>query len=281
MPKKLFILFQYVLPQLLLTRFAGWMADCPWVFLKNWLIKDFIRRYHVDLSSAVLEKVADYPTFNAFFTRALKKNARPISAEKNILVNPVDGYLSQIGNLDKNKLLQAKGSDYSLKTLLGIAEEEVSPFEGGQFATFYLSPKDYHRVHLPYAATLVQSTYIPGKLFSVNFLAAEKIPSLFARNERLVCLFETELGPMAVIFIGAMIVGKIETAWGLIERSKSIVHRHYDQHEKLYFEKGAELGRFLLGSSVILLFGKNKIKWLPHLQEKMQITMGQPLGVAF
>lgn len=278
MSKKLFIVFQYLLPQFLLTRFAGWMASRPWVWLKNWLISDFIHRYQVDLSIAASDKLDDYPTFNAFFTRALKPEARPISSEKDILVSPVDGSISQIGRIEKNTLLQAKGSYFTVDALLGKKSGELPSFEDGHFATLYLSPKDYHRVHIPYNGKLTQTIYIPGKLFSVNPLAAEKIPNLFARNERLACIFDTEAGPMAVIFIGAMLVGKIETIWGLVERSNTISTRYYSDEENISLAKGAELGRFLMGSSVILLFGKDKIQWLPGLQEQAQVQMGQAMG---
>jgi phosphatidylserine decarboxylase len=278
MPNQLFIALQYLLPQFLLTRFAGWMATRTTPALKNWLISDFIRRYQVDLSIAASDNLDDYPCFNAFFTRALKSTARPINSDPDVLVNPVDGCISQIGRLDKNTLLQAKGMNYTLEALLGRPAGTPTAFENGFFATFYLSPKDYHRVHLPFEGKLVQTTYIPGKLFSVNKLASEKIPQLFARNERLVCLFETEAGPMAVIFIGAMLVGKIQTVWGLIERSKQITTRHYSDAENVHLPKGAEVGRFLMGSSVIVLFGKDKIQWLPGLQAQNEVKMGQALG---
>jgi phosphatidylserine decarboxylase len=277
MPNQLFLIMQYVLPQFLLTRFAGWMATRTSPWLKNWLIRDFIRRYQVDLSIAASDQLDDYSCFNAFFTRALKPSARPVNSEADVLVHPVDGCISQIGRLNKNTLLQAKNHDYSVEALLGQAPNTPTPFEDGFFATFYLSPKDYHRVHLPFAGKLLQTTYIPGKLFSVNRLAAEKIPQLFARNERLVCLFETAAGPMAVILIGAMLVGKIETVWGQIERSSQVTTR---QHlaENIQLSKGAELGRFLMGSSVIVLFGKERIQWLPHLQAQTEVQMGQALG---
>ncbi|HSW71014.1 MAG TPA: archaetidylserine decarboxylase, partial [Gammaproteobacteria bacterium] len=203
MSKKLFIIFQYLLPQFLLSRFAGWMAGCRKSWVKNQLISYFIRRYQVDLSLAASENLDDYPTFNAFFTRALKASARPIHAGKEVLINPVDGCISQIGKLEKNTLLQAKGHNYTLQSLLGLANSDFSPFQDGSFATFYLAPKDYHRVHLPFDGKLIQTTYLPGSLFSVNQLATEKIPQLFTRNERLVCIFETLVGPMAVILIGA------------------------------------------------------------------------------
>lgn len=278
MPNQFFIALQYLLPQFLLTRFAGWMATRRWTWLKNWLISDFIRRYQVDLSIAASDNLDDYPCFNDFFIRALKSSARPINPDPDVLVSPVDGSLSQIGRLDKNTLLQAKGSYYTLETLLGQSAGVSQSFENGFFATFYLAPKDYHRVHLPLEGKLVQTTYVPGKLFSVNPLAAEKIPQLFARNERLVCLFETAAGSMAVIFIGAMLVGKIQTVWGLIERSGQVLTRRYSDAENIHLPKGAEIGRFLMGSSVIVLFAKNRIQWLPGLQTQAEVKMGQALG---
>lgn len=278
MPKSFFILLQYVLPQMLLTRFAGWMAQRPWPWLKNYLITDFIRRYQVDLSIAVSDKLEDYPTFNAFFTRALKAKARPLNLEPDVLVSPIDGYVSQIGSLTQNKLLQAKGQYYTVQSLLAEKSDSSTPFDQGHFATFYLSPKDYHRVHMPFEGRLVKTTYIPGKLFSVNPLASEHIPQLFARNERLVCLFETKAGPMAVIFIGAMLVGQIQTVWGLIERERKIVTRFYSDQESILLPKGAELGRFLMGSSVIVLFGQDKIQWLPTLEAESPVQFGQAVA---
>jgi len=278
MSKKFFILCQYLLPQMLLTRFAGWMASLTCPRIKNWLIKDFVKRYQVDLKSAVNEKIEDYVCFNDFFTRALKPTARPICSDLASLVSPIDGCISQIGYIEKNTLLQAKGVDYTLESLLGNDSALATEFFQGAFATFYLSPKDYHRVHLPFAGKLLRTIYIPGKLFSVNPLAVSKIPQLFARNERLVCIFETHLGPMAVIFIGAMLVGKIQTVWGLVERSASIITRRYFDQESIHFNKGDELGRFLLGSSIILLLPRDKIHWLSHLKEQSSVKMGEKIG---
>lgn len=278
MSKSFFLTLQYVLPQFLLTKFAGWMASRRWPWLKNYLIKDFIRRYQVDLRSAVSDNLNDYPTFNAFFTRALKTGARPLNLEPRILISPVDGTVSQLGSLDNNTLLQAKGQYYTVEALLGLPAGSSTPFDNGCFATFYLSPKDYHRVHIPYEGRLLQTTYIPGKLFSVNPLAAENIPQLFARNERLVCLFETSLGPMAVIFIGAMLVGKIQTIWGLVERERKVRTRTYTGRDSIHLPKGGELGRFLLGSSVILLFPKDRVQWLANIQPATTVQVGQALG---
>lgn len=276
--KKLFIALQYLLPHFLLTRLAGWLASCPVVWWKNWLIRDFIRRYKIDLSIATTDNLNNYPTFNDFFTRALKPSARPINPEKNIIVSPIDGCISQIGKIEKSTLLQAKGSLFTVNELFGNQTNNLRAFDDGHFATFYLSPKDYHRVHAPFDGKLIQTIYIPGKLFSVNPLATEKIPKLFARNERLVCIFDTAIGPMAVVLIGAMLVGKIQTSWGLTERANNIITRDYAMAENINLHKGAELGRFLMGSSVILLFGKGTIQWLPDLHAETCVRMGQALG---
>jgi phosphatidylserine decarboxylase len=278
MRKKLFIFLQHVLPQHLISRFMGAAANCRWLWLKNYMISRFIRRYQVDLSLSLSERLETFPTFNSFFTRALKKEVRPIAVAPDIVVSPIDGGISQLGSLDASSLLQAKGSYFSVDTLLGKQKSGAEAFYNGHYATFYLSPKDYHRVHMPLAGKLLQTIYIPGKLFSVNPIATEMIPQLFSRNERLVCLFDTVCGRMAVIFIGAMLVGKIETIWGLIERSSAIVCRHYSDQEALYLAKGAELGRFNMGSSVILLFEKDQLQWLAGLTEKSAVQMGQGIG---
>ena len=245
--------------------------------VKNWIIGRFVKRYGVDLSLALKEDLKDYLDFNHFFTRALKPSVRPIAPELDVIVSPVDGSLSKFGTIKGQDLLQAKGAYFTLNDLLG-RQSNLPSFEEGHYATFYLSPKDYHRVHLPFAGTLTQTIYIPGKLFSVNPVSAENIPQLFARNERLVCLFETELGPMAVILIGAMLVGKIETVWGLVERSRKVLRRHYEGQERRHFEKGAELGRFLMGSSVIVLFPKNTLAFLSAQKEQACVHMGAALA---
>ncbi|HVY53054.1 MAG TPA: archaetidylserine decarboxylase, partial [Gammaproteobacteria bacterium] len=240
--KRLFILLQYIVPQHFLSYLMGLAANSTCKKLKNYMISRFIRRYNVDMSIAQIENPEDYPSFNAFFTRAVKNSARPVAAGNNTVVNPVDGCLSQIGTMQDDTLLQAKGVYYSLTSLLGNHPSAAS-FQNGSFATFYLSPRDYHRVHMPLEGKLVETIYVPGKLFSVNATATEMIPHLFSRNERLVCLFESPAGPMAVILIGAMLVGQIQTIWGLIEKSKKIVTRNYIDQEDIFLSKGAELGK--------------------------------------
>lgn len=276
---RLFVLGQYLLPQHLLSRLLGKLADCRIAWLKNALIGAFVRRYRVDLREAQTEEPAGYPTFNAFFTRALKDEARPMDADPRTLISPVDGQVSQLGAVRGGQLFQAKGHNFSALELLGGDQRLAARFQDGAFATLYLSPRDYHRVHMPVAATLKEMLYIPGRLFSVNRVTAECVPGLFARNERVICLFETEQGPLAMVLVGAMIVASIETSWaGLITPPTRTVRRtHYDQ-QPVCLDKGEEMGRFLLGSTVILLFGPGQINWAPGLTEGVPVRMGQPVA---
>ena len=212
---KIHIFLQKILPQHGLSTFAGWVANCRIKWLKNFLIKDFIRRYKVDLSIAKDENIENYPDFNSFFTRKLKNAARPIVAGNNKITSPVDGTISQIGKIKEGSIIQAKNHTYSLKDLLAGREDLTKDFFNGGFATLYLAPKDYHRVHMPVSGTLTETIYIPGKLFSVNQETTNNLENLFALNERLVCIFETKSGPFAVILVGAMLVSGIETVWPL------------------------------------------------------------------
>lgn len=277
MCKKLSVLAQYLAPQQALTRFAGWMAECRWPWLKNKLILDFIQRYQVDMKAAVIESPEAYPNFNSFFTRLLKPELRPIVQGLTQAASPADGSISQIGKINRDTLVQAKGFDFDLTSLLGGSKEMAELFYDGSFATIYLSPKDYHRVHMPVAGTLRETIYIPGKLFSVNDKIAAAIPRLFARNERLVCLFDTDAGPMIVIMVGAMIVGSINTVWQQqINKRKVTITKSFAQ--PIHLAKGAELGYFKLGSTAIVLFAKDKIEFAAHLQNDQRICMGQLLG---
>jgi phosphatidylserine decarboxylase len=259
--------FQYLIPQHALTRFAGWVAECRWPWLKNRLIYWFIKRYSVDMSAALIESPEAYSNFNSFFTRQLKPELRPIVAGNHQLASPSDSSISQIGKIHHHTLVQAKGFDFDLLSLLGGKKEIADLFYDGSFATLYLSPKDYHRVHMPFSGKLRETIYIPGQLFSVNNQTAASVPKLFARNERLVCLFDTAAGPMAVIMVGAMIVGSINTVW------------QNNTDKEVHLNKGEELGHFKLGSTVILLFAKNKIDWAPGLQKDTIVHMGQLLGI--
>ena len=282
MKDRLFILSQYLLPHHLLSRLAGCIAECRQPWFKNTFTGWFARRYQVDMSEAQVEDLTAYEHFNAFFTRALKDGARPLAEQTDAVVCPADGAISQLGPIEHGRLFQAKGRDFSLTALLGGDAERAAPFIGGQFATVYLSPKDYHRVHMPLTGTLREMVYIPGRLFSVNQTTAENVPGLFARNERVACLFDTERGPMAVVLVGAMIVASIETVWaGLVTPPKrELKSVRYDAAARapITLEKGLELGRFKLGSTAIVLFGPAQMHWAAGLEAGSSVRMGQLLG---
>lgn len=252
----LFALCQYPIPHQALSRLAGQLADSKTPWLKNLLIRQFIRTYNVDMNEAALPTAEHYETFNAFFTRALKSDARPM---EDGIVSPADGVLSQYGLIHQSHLIQAKGQTYTLTSLLGGDMDQSAPYENGRFATVYLSPSDYHRVHMPCDAALRSTCYLPGRLFSVNDATTQHVPELFARNERLVCHFDTEHGPMALVLVGAMIVAGIETVW---QGRYTPTHpgravRDTFTEEQVVLKKGDELGRFYLGSTVVMCFGEN------------------------
>lgn len=280
--QKVFIFFQYVFPHHLLSRLIGRLAECETPWFKNSLITWFIKRYKVDMSLAAEENPKRFQHFNDFFTRALKPGVRPIDAESNSVVSPADGAISQIGQIKHGRIFQAKGQCFSVNELLGGDSQRAKTFMGGNFCTVYLSPRDYHRVHMPVTGTLREMIYVPGRLFSVNQTTAENVPELFARNERVVCIFDTEVGPMAVVLVGAMIVASIETVWaGLVTPPKrelrSFSYANEDR-QPVTLEKGAELGRFKLGSTAIVLFAANQVEWDEQLAELTCVNMGQPLG---
>ncbi len=284
MKSSLFILCQYLIPQALLSRLIGYLAECRWPWFKNRLIRWFIRRYDVDMTIALEPKPNAYQHFNDFFTRALASGERPIHDSAKSIVCPADGCISQLGQIEHGRIFQAKGQDYSLQELLGGDSKHAQSFQNGHFATVYLSPKDYHRVHMPYAGTLETMIHVPGDLFSVNDTTAENVPRLFSRNERVVCLFDTEIGPMALILVGAMIVASIETSWaGLVTPVKKQVRR-WDYPAKsaasdpIQLAKGEEMGRFKLGSTAIVLFGENTVNWQNSLQAQSPVKMGEAMG---
>jgi phosphatidylserine decarboxylase len=252
--------------------------------VKNTFINGFVRHFQVEMHEAQIEEPTAYEHFNAFFTRALKDGARPIDPTPGAILNPCDGAISQLGRIEQGRIFQAKGHSYSVMELLGGDHERAAPFMGGDFATVYLSPKDYHRVHMPLSGTLREMIYVPGRIFSVNTVTAEGVPELFARNERVVCLFDTERGPMAMVLVGAMIVASIETVWaGLVTPPKRTLKTfRYDEASRapIHLEKGAEMGRFSLGSTVILLFGPEQVRWAQHLTALTPVCMGQTLGHA-
>ncbi len=281
MKDRLFILSQYLLPHHLLSRLIGVAAECRADWFKSRLINWFIKRYGVDMSEA-REAAESFEHFNAFFTRALKEGARPLDNSDGAILCPADGAVSQLGRIEHGRIFQAKGHSFSAVELLGGDAERAAPFMGGEFATIYLSPKDYHRVHMPLAGTLREMVYVPGRLFSVNQLTAENVPELFARNERVVCLFDTERGPMAVVLVGAMIVASVETVWaGMVTPPKrELKTTRYDEAARapISLDTGAEMGRFKLGSTAIVLFGPDQVQWAETLGANSSVRMGQRLG---
>lgn len=278
-----FVRLQYLLPKQALTQLAGWAAERRGGWLTHTVIRWFIRRYQVDMSEAANPDPASYASFNDFFTRALRSDARPLAADEQTLVMPVDGAISQLGIIASDQLYQAKGHHYSSEALLGGDRPLAARFSNGHFATIYLSPRDYHRIHLPLAGTLRAMIYVPGELFSVNPLTVAHVPGLFARNERLVTLWDTAVGPMALVLVGATIVGSMETVWaGTITppRGSAPFHWHYPASgpQAIQLPRGGEMGRFKLGSTVILLFGADAIRFAAGLDEAEPVRLGQPLA---
>jgi phosphatidylserine decarboxylase len=280
---KLRTLLQYLVPQHLLSRLVGWFAETRVEWIKNGFINRFARIYQVDMSEAAQGNLLSYENFNAFFTRALKPDARPIDADPRSIVCPADGAISQLGDINGDAVFQAKGHYYSLNELLGGDAERARPFLNGKFATIYLSPKDYHRVHMPFTGTLREMIHVPGDLFSVNTRTAENVPRLFARNERVVAIFDTGIGPMAVVLVGAMIVASIETVWaGVVTpvQKQIRVTRYGTDQPSVTLEKGAELGRFRLGSTAIVCFGPGAAAWADAFHNGTPTRMGELLGMS-
>ncbi|AHG78336.1 archaetidylserine decarboxylase [Mannheimia varigena] len=277
------IALHYLLPQLAITRAAGWLAEQKWGAVTHFIIKLFAKQYKVNLSEAVKNEPSDYATFNEFFIRELKENARPINTESNVVCLPADGKVSESGDIADNRLLQAKGHFFTLETLLANDQEMANKFKDGTFITTYLSPTDYHRVHMPCDGTLRKMIYVPGELFSVNPFLAEHVPNLFARNERVICEFDTAFGPMVQILVGATITASMRTVWaGVINppRADEVVVWNYEtEGEKaIKLQKGEEMGAFRLGSTVINLFPTGKVHLNPALITGTKTRMGEELG---
>ena len=275
------VAFQYIMPQLYLTQLAGWFAQQKWGAVTHFVIKAFAKKYNVDMSEAKKENFSDYESFNQFFIRELKDGARKINENPTALCLPADGRVSQIGHIDDERLLQAKGHFFSLSDLLAGDEELVNTFKNGEFATIYLSPRDYHRVHMPCDATLRKMIYVPGDLFSVNPFLAEHVPNLFARNERVICVFDTAFGPMVQILVGATITASMSTVWaGVINppRTGEVKVWTYQGDNAIKLTKGQEMGAFQLGSTVINLFPANSVTLAEHLEVDVPVRMGEILA---
>lgn len=273
----LFTTIQQFVPQQKLSRAAGRLASSRHPLVKKAFIRSFAKAYGVSLDEYERQSFNAYESFNDFFTRELKDEARPIDATNNGIVSPADGVISQLGQIEEAKLLQAKGRYYEIGQLLANTDDG-DYFADGSFATVYLAPSNYHRVHMPFAGTLTTTRYVPGTLFSVNNSTAANVPDLFARNERLVCMFDTEYGKAAVVMVGAMIVAGIETvATGKITRTKDIQEQQHD----MKLEKGDELGRFYLGSTAIVILPKAaKAAWQEGMSANTKVEMGELLGLA-
>jgi phosphatidylserine decarboxylase len=275
------LLDQYLAPQQLLTRAMHRLTRVRAPWFKDRQIRWFIRRYQVDMSLAAQPDPAAYPDFNSFFTRALHPGARPVAAETNAVACPVDGAVSQLGDVEHDRLLQAKGRYYPLAALLGGSPGRAAEFLRSRYITLYLSPRDYHRVHMPLAGRLREMMYVPGRLFSVSPRTTRGIPALFARNERLITVFDTAIGPMAIILVGAMLVAGMETVWsGLIPHASQPREWRYDQggETEVHLERGAELGRFNMGSTVILLFPPDRIELAAALAPGAPVKVGERLA---
>jgi phosphatidylserine decarboxylase len=280
---RLFVALQYVLPQHALSRFIGYCTRIRYAPFKNFIIRAFVRGYRPDLRDALEADPERYPTFNAFFTRGLRPGTRPIADFPGTLVSPVDGTLSEAGRITDGRLLQAKGRDYTLEALLASRGDWPARFRDGWFATIYLAPYDYHRIHLPRTGRLVDAWYVPGRLFSVNRATAAAVPGLFARNERIVCGFlDRESLPFAVILVGALHVGSMATVWhGEVtpRRPRRLTPLPLETtRAPLELEAGAELGRFNMGSTVIVLLPPGPFAWDPALVPGRTLRMGEAIG---
>ena len=272
------VLPQYLLPKKALTAFGGWVATRRWGGLTTRLIAWFVKKYKVNMAEAAEPNLAAYPCFNDFFTRALAPGARPLA--DNTWVCPVDGAISQFGAIAQDQIFQAKGHFYSTTALVGGDAALAAQFENGSFATIYLSPRDYHRIHMPCDGRLTRLVYVPGDLFSVNPTTARGVPGLFARNERVVCVFDTDHGPLVLTLVGATIVGSMATVWhGVVNppRLPQVTEWHYDSGA-VTLRRGDEMGRFLLGSTVVLLWPQGTLDWNPLWQSGAPVRLGEPMG---
>lgn len=279
MKDALSLALQYLLPQHFVSRVVGKLANIKNNTIKNFFIRCFIRHFKINLNDAEFSNLNDYDTFNAFFTRKLKKGTRPYPKAKKVISSPVDGTISQIGNITKGQLIQAKGRYFSLLELLGGETNHATHFKNGKFATLYLSPSDYHRVHMPIKGKLVGMTHVPGKLFSVNNHTANNVPNLYARNERAVMFFESENGPFILVMVGAMLVASIVTSFlGKLTPPtlSSIKHYNFENAPK-EFQRGQELGFFEFGSTVILVFEADQLNWRKSMRPGSDIKLGQSL----
>ncbi len=279
MSERLAVLLQYLLPKQALTVLAGKVASAQSGKMTTRLIHWFVARYQVNMAEAANPDIHSYSSFNEFFTRPLRADARPLAQAD--FICPVDGAISQFGNIVYDQVFQAKGHSYSTTALVGGDKDLAAKFLNGSFATLYLSPRDYHRIHMPCDGRLTRMIYVPGALFSVNPTTARGVPGLFARNERVVCEFESAHGPFILTLVGATIVGSMATVWhGVVNppRSREVREWRYDD-KQVVLKKGEEMGRFLLGSTVVMLFPKDTLQFNPEWAPTRAIRMGEMMGV--
>ena len=275
------VLPQYLIPKQALTAFAGYVAGRKRGWVTTEIIRRFVAKYQVNMDEALNSDIASYLTFNDFFTRALKPGARPLADAE--LVCPVDGAISQFGAIEHDQIFQAKGHRYSTTALVGGDAVLAAQYQNGSFATLYLSPKDYHRIHMPCDGRLTRMIHVPGELFSVNPITARGVPGLFARNERVVCAFESSRGPFVLILVGATIVGSMATVWhGVVnsQRRTAVREWHYPEASKpdVALKRGEEMGRFLLGSTVVMLFPKGPLRFNPDWAPGRSIRLGEVMA---
>ena len=277
MGDRLFVFMQYLLPQQLISRLVGILAHSSMPVIKDPFIRTFIKRFKVNMDEAERQHPSQYGSFNDFFTRSLKADARAIDKNPKHLACPVDGAISQLGKINGQNLFQAKGHEFNLTTLLGGNSGLATPFIDGDFATIYLAPKDYHRIHMPCDGTLTHMVHVPGQLFSVNQATAAQVPGLFARNERVVAIFDTEFGSMAMVLVGAMIVASVETVWaGLVcPKGKVVSQFNYTNQEPIVLKKGEEMGHFKLGSTLVMCLPKGASQWPTELSAGTTTRLGQ------
>ena len=278
MSDRLAVLPQYLLPKQALTTLAGKFASARLGGLTTSVIRWFVGRYNVNMAEAANPDIASYTSFNDFFTRALKPGARPLAQAD--LICPVDGAISQFGPIAKDQVFQAKGHTYSTTALVGGDAAAAARFDNGHFATLYLSPRDYHRIHMPCAGELTRMVHVPGDLFSVNPTTARGVPGLFARNERVVCFFESAHGPFVLVLVGATIVGSMATVWhGQVNPPRTGVLRQWDYAKgQVSLQKGEEMGRFLLGSTVVMLFPQGPLQFNPQWSPTRPIQLGEAMA---
>ncbi len=272
---------QYLLPTHALSRVMHALTRSSNPLMRRRFMRWFVKQYGVDMSLAQEPDLDRYANFNDFFTRALRPEVRPVVNTEGAIACPVDGAVSQAGSIRDGRIFQAKGQDYSLLQLLGGDERQAKNFAGGRFATLYLSPRDYHRIHMPLAGKLTAMCHVPGRLFSVNAATARVIPGLFARNERVITYFDTEAGPMAMVLVGAIFVASIETVWAgevTPPAGKQVRHWDYQDNDVREFTRGEEMGRFNMGSTVIVLFGHDAMQWADSIKPGAPVQMGQRLG---